>query len=598
MSQHVDLAEAPEERTSTAPGTPWRRRLTLGRATGPGLAGALFVTALLLPLSNNLYYMDLAQLIALYYVVVTGLNVVSGYAGQLSVGHGALFGAGAYISAIVTTEYEQPFWVGLVAAVVGVVVMGVLLGAPSARLAHLYFAMMTLGFAIVFSQVLLNWQEVTGGYLGVIGVPPVSFFGHDIEGRDLYYFIIGFAAAAGLGITLLLRGRRGLWWRVVHDDEVSARALGLSPTRAKLTAFAISAVLAGAAGSVYASFIVVLQPDSFDLHLGLFLLVMMLLGGSGSLWGPLFGVPVMVLVDNFAPSGTATYAVGGALVIFTVLMPRGAAGLVDALSHRLEQRRAGRGSIRIPQIRRLPERHRVVTNNVAALEGRGLGKHYGGVAALVDVDLVIRPGTVHAVIGPNGCGKTTLLNVLLGLARPDQGSVCIDGTDLTRSSAQRRSRRGVGRTFQQPRLSPELTVWENVYAAASAPGPSGDPRARTIEALEFTGTTHLADLRAADIPHAILRFVEVARVLARRPAVVLMDEPAGGLTGEALDSLAALISNIRESGAAVVLVEHNVPFVMGTADEISAMERGAIIAHGTPAEIRHDPAVIAAYLGS
>lgn len=598
MSQHVNIADPPGESHPSAANPRRKPRLTLARVTGPGLAAAVLVTALLMPLSDNLYYMDLAQIIALYYVVVTGLNVVSGYAGQLSVGHGALFGAGAYISAILTTRYEQPFWVGLVAAVAGVVVMGVLLGAPSVRLAHLYFAMMTLGFAIVFSQVLLNWQEVTGGYLGVIGVAPVSFFGHEFLGRDLYYFIIGFAAVSGLLVTLLLRGRRGLWWRVVHDDEVSARALGLSPTRAKLTAFAISAVLAGAAGSIYASFILVLQPDTFDLHLGLFLLVMMLLGGSGSLWGPLFGVPVMVLVDAFAPSGTATYAVGAALVVFTLLMPRGAAGLVDQLSHRLEQWRRGSAPLLVPDITRAAERRPPSSDRDTVLEGRGLSKHYGGVAALTGVDLVVRPGTVHAVIGPNGCGKTTLLNVLLGLSRPDTGSVLVEGKELTRSSAQRRSRLGVGRTFQQPRLSLELTVWENVYAAATAPGPEGDARARTHEALERTGTTHLAELKAGDIPHAILRFIEIARVLARRPAVILMDEPAGGLTGAALDSLAALIANIRDSGVAVVLVEHNVPFVMGCADEISVMERGAIIAHGTPAVIRQDPAVIAAYLGS
>ncbi|WP_133241155.1 ABC transporter permease subunit [Nocardioides gansuensis] len=573
-------------------------RWTLARVMGPVVAVVTVGAALLVPLTGNLYYMDLVQLIALYYVVVAGLNVVSGYAGQLSVGHGALFGAGAYISAILTTRYDQPFWVGFVGAVVGVLVMGLMLGVPSLRLAHLYFAMMTLGFAIVFSQVLLNWQAVTGGYLGIIGVPPVSLFGQDLRGDQLYYFIVGFAVVAGLLVTLVLRGRRGLWWRIVHDDEVSARAIGLSPSRSKLTAFAISAVLAGAAGSVYASFILVLQPDTFDLHLGLVLLVMMLLGGSGSLWGPLIGVPLMLLIDNLAPSGTATYAVGAALIVLTILMPRGAAGLVAVLSDRIQERRMGSVVTAVPNISGPNERQPVPRDSATILEGSGLKKRYGGVAALDGVDLVARAGSVHAVIGPNGCGKTTLLNVLLGLARSEEGAVRLEGEDVTRRSAQYGARRGIGRTFQQPRLSPELTVWENVYAAATAPGPEGDPARRAHEALATAGVTHLAHRKAADIPHAILRFVEIARVLSRRPTVVLMDEPAGGLTGEALSSLGALIATMRAQGVAIVLVEHNVPFVMGAADEVSVMESGRMIAHGGPAEIRRNPAVIAAYLGS
>jgi len=535
-------------------------------------AGAIAFTAV-----ANSYYVFIMATLALTAVAGIGLNVLLGLTGQVSFGHVGFYALGAYAVAVLTVVAKWNFWPALVVAALLAGVMGALLALPALRVRGPYLAMVTIAFGFVVQNVAVEWRSVTGGQNGLMGVPHPALATHALGERGVAIASLLLAALATYVFHLLYASRAGAAMRAVKDSEVAAESIGLAPVRIKTLAFVISAVYAGIAGAFFAALSGFVTPSTFGFSQSILFVLVVIIGGAGSLTGPLVGAAIVVLLPE-ALAALAEYRLlffGALLLAVLWLAPEGVTGLV----HRLLARR------RQPRCARAAEAMFAPAQRLA-LECRVLGISFGGVAAAADVSLLAQPGKVTSLIGPNGAGKTTVLNMLSGFYRPDAGSIRIGEREIAGLPAWRIARAGIARTYQTSQLFGTMTVAENLAIA----GGGG-------ELLAYVGYRGDVDARAADLPHVDKRLVEIARALATRPSVLLLDEPAAGLARDDKEQLATLLRRVAASGIAVLLVEHDMPVVMGISDTVLVLDAGVVIAAGAPAEVQRDPAVRKAYLG-
>jgi branched-chain amino acid transport system permease protein len=581
-------------------------------AAVPLAAQLIFVAlALALPLfvGANSYALFVATQLGIYIIAAIGLNLLAGYAGQVSLGHAAFIAIGAYSVALLTVDHHWSFWP---AALVGMILaagLGVLTALPSFRLNTWYFAFITLAFALVFEKMIIEWRWLTKGFSGVVGVPPPSAFGFQFGPRPLYLLVAATAIAAFLLVRNIVHSRFGRAFVAVRDVEPAALAVGVSPQRAKLIAFVIAAGLAGVAGAFFAVQKTVVTPDDFTADFSVFFLLTVVLGGLGTLWGPVIGALVFFLIPELL-SGLQSWRMliyGGLLLALMLFAPHGLFGALRQLWRAIAPR---------PAASKRPNAGENVAHPPIAglsLEIAALGKRFGGVLALDGVNFAAPAGSCSAIVGPNGSGKTTLLNLASGYYVADSGSVRIGGVETLGMSAQRIAARGVGRTFQTPRLVNDLTVIENVllgaytreraYLAAVAfrlPGARAEARRLRDEAmgyLEFVGVADRADSEAGEIPHGQQRLIEIARAMMGGARLILLDEPAAGLSMAELDRLERLIVRIRDLGATIVIVEHHLDLVVSIASNVTVLDRGAVLAVGEPDPVFRDERVLRAYMG-
>jgi len=508
--------------------------------------------------------------VALTTVAGVGLNVLLGLTGLISFGQAGFYAIGAYASAILTL-HGVSFWLALPAAALIAALVGGLVAVPAMRVKGPYLAMLTIAFGFIVEHGLIEGGELTGGQNGLVVTDAPTLFGEPLSSAGLAVLAVLAAGASLVGFDLLARSRLGRAMRAVRDADVAAAALGFDPVRVKTLAFAISAALTGLAGAILPPLMLFIAPSSFPFSQSILFVLSVIVGGAGTVLGPLLGALV------------------------TVLLPEALSGLVGSLARLLPRGRdapagADDGDASLPG-----------TAAREALVLDGIGIRFGGITAAEGVDLTARPAAVTSVIGPNGAGKTTLLNMVSGFYRPSAGTIRLGNRDLAGRPAYVVARAGIARTYQTTRLFGSLPVVDNV-ALGLAPGRLWR-RARTQDRqtaaslLAFVGYRGALDRPAAELPHVDRRLVEIARALAGSPAVLLLDEPAAGLSRADTDRLAGLIRRIADQGVAVVLVEHDMPLVMGISDHILVMDAGRPIARGTPAEIRRDPAVLRAYLG-
>ena len=566
---------------------------------------ALAVAALVPLVTSNTYYLFVAILIGISIVVTTGLNVLAGASGQVSLGQAGFYALGAYAGALVAARAGLSFWLALpVAALLGVVV-GAVLGLAALRVSGPYLAMVTIAFGIIVEHGLIEWDALTGGFGGIADIARPSLGGPPLTlGR--YYYVVGLAVLASLALARNLG--RSPWGRAllaVRDSELAAASLGLNPYQVRTAAFTLGAAFAAVGGCLYAFLAGFVSPDSFTLQTSILFLLIVLFGGLGRVLGPVVGSVVLIvlpeLLHGFSDYRLVMY--GGLLLGSIYFLP---GGVVGALA------RDGRGR------RDADPAEAVAWKPEAAeappLEARGLQMRFGGIVALADGHLALAPGRVHGLIGPNGAGKTTLLNILSGFYRPSAGVVALGARALTGLGPHRIARAGVARTFQTTRLFETLSVLENVLvgllggrpgslAAALLGPPSVRARERRFRAearglLAFVGYAGDPDVLARNLPFGHKRLVEIARALARQPAVLLLDEPAAGLSQEEIAGLADLIARIRAAGTSVLLVGHHMDLVMSVSDRVTVLNDGRVIAAGAPAEVQQNPAVLEAYLGA
>ncbi len=571
------------------------------------------LAALTLPFwAGDQYQLHLAALIGVYWILISGLNIVVGYTGQLSIGHVGLLSIGAYGFCILAGKMEMnPYFALVVSGGLGGI-CGLALGLPSLRLPGFYFAMATMAFALIVNEIILAQVDLTGGGIGLVG----PLFTAPFDTPSGFYYLV--LLLAGFATWMTWNIARSMWGKgliAIRDNPVTAQAVGVPVFRAKLIAFVFSGVLAGVSGGLFASLQSYITPDTFVFELSMFFFVCIIIGGRGSIVGPFLGTVVLTalpeMVASLAKLGNFFY--GLLLLIVVLVIPEGIGKMLQLIYERIRPRELASIPIE-PDVSSL---HQTLTASATAggpILVEHISKHFGGVAALDDVSLTLAPGEIHGLIGPNGSGKTTMLNLLSGYYEPSSGDMLYGGQDFGASTVQQRARMGIARTFQKPRLLPELTVLENVLVGAWSEANAGFMasalalptvrtedrllRARAAELLVGVGLGGVMHRRANLLDHAQQRFLEIARGLALRPRFILLDEPAGGLTSVEIEHLGAVIRAISKSGIGVLLVEHHTDFVFRVCDKVTALNVGRMIQHGTSDQVRHDPEVIRVYLGA
>jgi branched-chain amino acid transport system permease protein len=603
--------------TDAAAPIPHRRATTswLGKLEGKLSWILLGLAGLLLPLLDDSYIGVIAQRAYIYWVLSAGLNLVVGYAGQIAIGWVAMLTLGAYTTAALAAGRVggvewHPYLALLAGGAMGAV-FGVIVGLPALRLRTFYFAMTTLGFATIVTQVALAWKDVTGGGVGTPG--PVFPWPFE-PGWGFYYFCFLLAALATWITANIGSSRYGRALVAIRDAEVAAEASGIAKPKLLILIFLLAGGLGGVAGGLFASLQSYITPDAFTFEMSVLFFIGILIGGRGSILGPIIGTIILTALPEFAAPLVqwSTFLYAALLLVIVLVVPGGIADLLDYKNRRpLEQHR---------EIVPRPELLGKILDAPAGstipgiITLRDISLHFGGVRAIDGLDLEIRSGEVHGLIGPNGSGKTTTLNVISGYYRPGTGEMKLNGADLPFEAPHVRAGHRIARTFQTPRIVGAASVLDNVMIGGTVHGEGSFtesmlalPRHRRDEkrlrqqallALAIVGLESLAGVRADRLQHSELRFMEIARALMLRPAFLLLDEPAAGLSAEEIRRLGALIVAISRAGTGVLLVEHHADLIFDICDRVTVLNLGKMLAAGTPDEIRSHREVVSAYLGA
>ncbi len=541
------------------------------------------------------YVLNILVQAATYAVAVAGLVVVLGYCGQISLAQAAFFGLGAYGVALGTVDFGLPFLVALVVGVAVATVFGILLGFASLRLGGHYLAMVTISFQQILTLVLNNWIGLTHGPDGVRSIPRPAGFQ---SGPAFLALCLVFLMCVTWYIWRLKSSRLGRAMQSVRDNEIAASTCGIDIFRTKVLAFAISALLGGLGGGLFAGGFAYISPDQFTFGESIVLLTMALLGGVQSPFGALLGTGLLVILPEWLRFLKQVYLAvyGAAVILIMVFLPDGLWGALAKRVRRDGPAVTGAGTP-LPLLSQTGQ-----PSQAEALTITGLAKHFGGLKALDGIDMVVRQGTVHALIGPNGSGKSTFINVTTGLYRPTAGRIVLAGRDVTATAPHERTRAGLARTFQNIRVFRGMTVLENVMVGAERPGNdvAGQPGAvveRALAALHFVGLRADANRMVGTLSYGHQRYVEIARALAGSPAIVLLDEPAAGLNPTEKRELGELLRRLKGHGLTILIVDHDMALVEQVADHITVLNFGRRIADGAPGDVLAHPDVIAAYLG-
>ena len=562
--------------------------------------------------AGNFALLLLAE-IAITAVVALGLVLLTGVGGLTSFGQAALVGIGAYATAWLTTTGAMSPWAGLVLALALTGAAATLLGAVTLRLGGHFLPLSTIAWGIAIYFLFGNIDGL-GRHNGITGIPPVTLGPLSFLGAGAAHYLVWACLAAVLWMSAnLLSSRQGRAIASLRGGAVMVESLGIDPFRMRLAAFVIAGLLAGLSGWLYAHVFRFVSPAPFDVRPGIEYLLMAVAGGAGHIAGAVIGAGLVTLLKNWLKDILPAFTQhAGQLeavmfsVVFIVLLQHARGGVAGFLARRLPRRREAppAGGAGLP--RRTPP-----AQGTTLLAVAGMTKRFGGLTAVNDVSFDLKAGEILGLIGPNGAGKSTMFNLITGVLRPDAGRVTLLGEDITGRPARRIAARGVARTFQHVKLRPNMTLIDNVVLGTYLRTRSGlvagalrldraEERAARAEAmaqLRRVGLDAQPFELAGNLALGQQRVLEVARALAADPALVVLDEPAAGLRRQEKQRLADLLRALRAEGVTILLVEHDMDFVMGLVDRIVVMDFGAKLAEGRPAAIRADARVQEAYLG-
>lgn len=553
------------------------------------------------------------------------INVLTGMAGQISLGHAAFFGIGAYGSAIIAKTFGLNLFLTIPVAAVVSSLIAYLLSYPAGRVKEVYLAMMTLGFGQIFLEVAREWTDLTGGVMGLSGVPSAGLgtliiLGHKFSTIDYFRVLLLITACSMIFIRNFSQSRLGRSLFVMHYSELAAGSVGIARRQTKQLAYALSGLLAGISGGFYAHLVGYLGPESFAISRSIEVLVVAIVGG---LWSSA-GQVISAIFFTFLPEQLQLFAeyqfiAYGLILTFTLILFRQGIGGLLFLPPRFirqawlataveQQRQANAANSKTNEPQFLKIQSASVDINVQAIT-----MQFGGLVALNSVSLDIQAGHITALVGPNGSGKSTLVNIIAGVFPPTSGQVFLQGTDVTAQADVDMAKKGVVRTFQDPRLVPHFTVRENIMLGAHAimhytwlEAGLSMPRVRLQEAqaleqcneiLQLLDIEAVADQAVESLPYGYRRMTELGRALLARPKIILLDEPAAGLSDVEMARLAEILIKLKHLGITVLLIEHHMDFLTGLVDEVVVLDSGSIIFKGDMLGMRQDPKVIAAYLG-
>ena len=585
----------------------------ISRRMLPGLIGILLLIAMpVLPVPP--FWITLLNNVGLASLVTIGLVLLTGVGGLTSFGQATFCGFGAYTTAVLSAHYGISPWVTLPISLIVGGMIALPLGLITVRLSGHFLPLGTIAWGLALYY-LFGKIDLLGRYDGISGIPPIEFAGYRFLSDGSIYYLIWFSVVGvAIGARNLLDSRVGRGIRALRGGGQAAEAFGVNIVRAKLTVFVFAGVVAALSGWLYAHMQRSVNPTPFGLSMGIEYLLMAVVGGSGHVWGAIFGASIVLvlkdLLQRFLPDIIGTTAnfemiVFGILLVVILQLSRD--GLWPLVLRLLPERAP----------RSIPISENALAKRTLAPAGSPLirvdkaRKAFGGLVAVNDVSFEVKAGRIVGLIGPNGAGKSTTFNLITGIASLSGGSVFYEDKPLTGGSPRQIAKHGIARTFQHAKILPDMSALENVALGAHLRGSAGVFRSffrleREEEAtllaeaaiqLERVGLGHCWDRPAGDLALGQIRILEIARALAADPAVLLLDEPAAGLRHGEKQELAGLLRKLREEGVSVLLVEHDMGFVMGLVDHLVVLDFGTLIAEGEPAEVRKHPAVVAAYLG-
>lgn len=613
MTGTTSTVSLPGHATQALATVPRAPLLGLGSAWQIGAVGVSLLAAAALALTLNGYFVFVIAGVAMLALCGVGLNLLLGLTGQVSFGHVGFYAIGAYTVAILTGQFGWSFWAAWPVATLLAAVLGALLALPALRVKGPGLAMVTIAFGFIVEHGAVEWRAITGGQNGLMGIAQPSLPGVDGGERAIALIAI---VALGIAVAAYARISRGSWgaaMRAVRDSETAAASIGIDPLVVKTVGFACSAALAGLAGGLFAPLQGMITPGMFSFLQSILFVLVVMIGGAGTVAGPLVGAVVVGLLPEMLSSleNLRLLCFGLLLLVVLWVAPSGIVGVVVDLFQRLRGNAAARAEGSVADndgshgaLASLPSRAPETRRGLSAL---GLSMVFGGVRAVDNLSFDLPAASVTSLIGPNGAGKSTVLNMLSGYYRPREGGRRLGVAPLDSRGACHSARQGIARTYQTTQLFAGMSALDNValalaggrlgtlFGIARFTAPTVREQARAL--LRACGYAGDPDTSAADLAHVDRRLVEIARALATQPSVLLLDEPAAGLSREDKATLGALLRRIADSGVAVGLVEHDMSLVMDVSDGIVVIDAGQRLAMGTPVEIRNDPAVRRAYLG-
>ena len=574
------------------------------------ILGLLAAGALLAQFLQASFYINLLTLTILWAVLALSWNIISGYAGMISFGHAAFWGIGAYVVVILQTDYGITPWIGILVATFCGVMAGAFIGAISLRLSGIYFglAMLCYPMALIYLLEYLGLQELTVPMIRENGAYYMQFE----DQRGYTYVALGLLALGLLISFAIERSRMGLWLMAIKQNEAAASALGINCFAWKLVALMVSGGLAASAGALYAQVVLVLTPQSvFGLMVSAQAIIFTLFGGVGIFWGPVIGAAVLVPLAELLKHelGAVLPGIGGvvfgiAVVAIVLLAPNGIywrfARKDDEGEAADPYSRAGKELVFANDKVAAPVHEiKSAAGDVPILSVQSLSCSFGGVRAVDDVSFDVQSGQILGVIGPNGAGKTTLLNLINGFIKPDGGVVRYRGESILEKKIHVIARLGVSRTFQVARVFPQMSLFGNVAVGSliAQTGAGGDWSTRTRTAIEAVGLSERANKLAATATAFDLRLMELARAIAAKPDLLMVDECLAGLSGPEADHVVEALQKIRDSGITIIIIEHTMQAMLRLADRFIVLDHGSIISDDLPELVIKQPKVLEAYLG-